>query len=268
MSIHSSAIVDRRAEIHESATVGPFCTIDGHVHIAGGCRLYHGVYVTGWTQIGENCELHPGVIVGHAPQDVKYKNERSFCRVGPGTILREYVTIHRGTEPESETTVGEECFILGGSHVGHNCRVGNRVTLINNVLLAGHVDIADGTTLGGAAGVHQFVRIGELTMIAGNARVAQDVPPFALTDPQGRIAGLNRVGLRRAGVTRDDIAALRDAYRVLLNAALPFTERVERLGEIAKSGPSRRLLDFVRAPSKRGLAGRSRKLTTREDEQA
>lgn len=268
MPIHPTAIVDPRAEIHESATVGPLCVIDANVRIDAGCRLIHGVYLTGWTHVGENCELHPGVIVGHAPQDVKYKGERTFCRIGRGCVLREYVTIHRGTEPETETVVGEGCFLLGGSHVAHNCRVGNRVTMINNVLLAGHVAVADGATLGGAAAVHQFVRIGELSMIAGNARITQDVPPFALTDLDGRVVGMNRIGMRRAGMNAADAAELREAYRVLLNTGLPAAERMERLASLARSAPARRLLDFVRATSKRGLAGPSRRRgrpTTTED---
>jgi len=260
MSIHPTAIIDPHAELDSSVSVGPYCVIDGHVQIGAGCRLYQGVYLTGWTCLGENCELHPGVIVGHAPQDIKYKGERSFCRIGRGTILREHVTIHRGTEPESETVVGENCFLLGGSHVGHNCRLGNGVTLINNVLLAGHVDIQDRATLGGAASVHQFVRIGELAMITGNARVPKDVVPFALLDPQGRIAGLNHVGLRRAGMSRDECAAIREAYRALFDSRGLFEQRLARLEALAGSAPSvRRLIDFVRAPSKRGLAGRSRR---------
>jgi UDP-N-acetylglucosamine acyltransferase len=259
MDIHPTAIIDRRAEIHDSVAVGPFCVIDGDVRVEAGCRLYHGVYLTGWTHIGEKCELHPAVIVGHAPQDVKYKGERTFCRVGRGTILREHVTIHRGTKPESHTVIGDECFLLGGTHVAHNCRVGNRVTLINNVLLAGHVEIGDGATLGGAVGVHQFVRIGELAMIAGNARVTQDVVPFALLGPDGRVAGLNRIGLRRAGFSQSDVMSIRDAYRVLLDGGVPHAERIERLALAAKTSPARRLLEFMRAQSKRGLAGPSRR---------
>ncbi len=265
MPIHPTAIIDRRAEIHDRVEIGPFCVIEGEVRIDAGCRLYHNVYVTGWTHISEGCEVHPGVIVGHAPQDVKYKGERSFCRIGARTILREYVTIHRGTEPESHTMVGEDCFLLGGSHVAHNCRLGNSVTLINNALLAGHVDVADGVTLGGSAVVHQFVRIGELAMIAGNARVPKDVLPFALIDVEGRIAGLNRIGLRRAGMNRDDVVAVREAYRAFFDGRVPFEQRMERLISIARTPAAKRLLDFIRAPSRRGLAGRSRR-PPREDE--
>lgn len=260
MPIHPTAIIDPRASLDSSVTIGPFCVVEGNVSIGPRSRLYQGVYVTGWTTIGENAELHPNVIVGHAPQDVKYKGERSFCRIGRNAILRENVTIHRGTEPESETVIGDDCFLLGGSHVGHNCRLGNRVTLINNALLAGHVTVQDGVTLGGAAVVHQFVRIGELAMVAGNARVPKDIVPFALTEAEGRIAGMNRVGLRRAGFTREDSAAVREAYRALFDSKGLFEERLATLAALVKSAPAvQRLVDFAKAPSKRGLAGRTRR---------
>ena len=259
MPIHPTAIVDPHAELDGSVTVGPHCVIEGHVRVEADCRLYHNVYLTGWTRIGSGCELHPGVIVGHAPQDTKYKGERSYCRIGRGTILREYVTIHRGTVPESETVVGEDCFLLGGSHVGHNCRVGDRVTLINNVLLGGHAEIGDRVTLGGAAMVHQFVRIGELAMITGSARVRMDVVPFALVDVDGRIAGLNRVGLRRAGVSREHAADIRNAYRIMLAREVPFEQRIQRLQAQAQSPPVQRILEFLQASSKRGIAGPARR---------
>lgn len=259
MSIHSTAIIDSKAELDSSVTVGPYCVIEGHVQVAAGCRLYHNVYLTGWTRIGPDCELHPGVIVGHSPQDTKYKGERSYCRIGRGTILREYVTIHRGTVPESETIVGADCFLLAGSHVGHNCSVGNRVTLINNALLAGHVEVGEGVTIGGAAAVHQFVRIGELAMVAGAARAGMDIVPYALSDAEGRIAGLNRVGLRRAGIPHEQVVDIRNAYRIVLAREVPFEQRIEHLQAQPQSPPVQRILQFVQGKSKRGIAGPARR---------
>lgn len=258
MSIHPTAIVDPKTELDADVVVGPYCVIDGDVKVAAGCRLYHGVYLTGWTEIGPDCELHPGVIVGHAPQDVKYSGARTYCRIGRGSTLREYVTVHRGTTPESETVVGEGCFLLSGAHVGHNCVVGNRVTMINNVLLGGHVTVGDGVTIGGATGIHQFVRIGELAMLAASAKVVMDVVPFALTDVRGRIAGLNRVGLRRAEMPREHIADLRNAYRILFGQHRPFREAVEHLADCVETPPGRKLLEFLKGDSKRGVAGSSR----------
>ena len=261
MSIHPTALVDPKAEIDESVEVGPFCVIDANVRVRSGCRLYQGVYLTGWTDIGESCELHPGVIVGHAPQDTKYRGQRTHCRIGRGTVLREYVTIHRGTIPDSETVVGAECFILGGAHIGHNCVVGNHVTLINNALLAGHVDVGDHVTVGGGAGIHQFTRIGTLAMITGGARVSMDVVPYALCDANGRVVGINRVGLRRAGLSREQVAEVREAYRTIFNRTGSFLHAVERLTRDVTDGPVMELVRFLGAESRRGIAGRTRRST-------
>ena len=259
MAIHPTAIIDPEAELDGSVVVGPFCVIEGHVRVGAGTRIYQGVYLTGWTDIGENCELHPGVIVGHEPQDTHYGGERSYCRIGRGTVIREHATIHRGTIPESETVVGEECFLLGGCHVAHNCVVGDRVTLINNVMLAGHVEIGDDATLGGGAGVHQFVRVGELAMIAGNARVTKDVPPFALLDVDGRVAGLNRVGLRRAGFPTEEVREMRDAYRLLFPRDRSAQANHEEVTRRFSSPPVKRLMEFLGQDTPRGVAGRTRR---------
>ena len=258
MAIHPTAIIDPKAELDSSVEVGPYCVIDAHVRVARGCRLYHGVYLTGWTEIGEDCVLHPGAIVGHAPQDTKYGGERSFCRIGPRTILREHVTIHRGTDPDSATTVGENCFLLAGAHVAHNCVVGSDVTLVNNVLLGGHVHVQDLVTIGGGAVVHQFVRIGKLAMITGNARITMDILPFALVDVTGHIAGLNRVGLRRADVSPEDRDDLRKAYRLLFSSGLPFQQAVGELGKSAHTSCGQHLVRFLCEKTRRGFAGRVR----------
>ena len=259
MTIHPTAIVDRRAEIDPSAEIGPYCVIDGDVWIGPNCRLYQNVFVTGWTRIEADCELHPGVIVGHVPQDVKHKNERSFCRIGRGTILREYATVHRGTAAESETVIGENCYLLGGCHVAHNGRLGNRVTLVNHVLLGGHVTVQGGATIGGGTVVHQFVRIGELSMVGGGGRVPMDVPPFSLLDEEGKVAGMNRVGMRRAGVPQEVVVELREAYRVLYGKGLPFREAVPLAVARLRTDAGRRLAAFLQEESKRGIAGSSRK---------
>ena len=258
MSIHPTAIVSSHAEIHPSAEIGPYCVIDSDVRIESGCRLYQQVYVTGWTTIEPNVELHPGAVIGHTPQDIKHTGGRSFCRIGRGTIVREYASVHRGTMPESQTIVGANCFLLGNSHVAHNCRIGDGVTLINNVLLGGHVEIGPGAVLGGAVAVHQFVRIGERAMIAGVARVPMDVPPFALIDAQGRVAGLNRVGMRRAGMSREEMDDIRSLYRLLYGRGTQFSGAAQSLGDYAKTEAGRRLAQFLRGESRRGIAGSSR----------
>ena len=258
MAIHPTAIIDQHAEIDPTAEVGPYCVIDEHVRIGPNCKLYQGVYVTGWTEIGAGCELHPGVIVGHAPQDVKYDGSRTYCRIGQQNIFREYVTIHRGTMPESATVVGDHCFFLAGSHVGHNCSVGSHVTMINSALLGGHVEVGNRATIGGNVGIHQFVRIGELAMVAGAARVVLDVLPFALTDVKGKIAGINRIGLRRSGMSNEEVTDVREAYRSLFARGQSFATAAAKLDQQISTPAGNRLLEFVTTPSQRGFAGRPR----------
>ncbi|MCH7808719.1 MAG: acyl-ACP--UDP-N-acetylglucosamine O-acyltransferase [Planctomycetes bacterium] len=259
MSIHPTAIVDRQAELDSTVVVGPHCIIEAHVRVAAGCTLYQNVYLTGWTEIAQACVLHPNVIVGHEPQDTKYSGERSYCRIGRETILRENTTIHRGTVPESETTVGQRCYLMAGSHVAHNGKVGNDVTMGNNVMLAGHVEIEDGVILGGGAGVHQFVRIGALAMVPGNASLAKDVVPFAMIDFEGRVAGLNQVGLRRAGVPPEHILELRKAFRTLFGRHAAFRDAIDRVARVGGCPPLDQLVRFLRQESRRGIAGRVRR---------
>ncbi len=258
MAIHPTAIIDPKAELDADVEIGPYCVIEANVQVGAGCRLYHGVYLTGWTTIGENCELHPGCIVGHTPQDIKYGGERSFCRVGSNNIIREYVTIHRGTVPESETRIGDRCFLLAGAHVAHNCVVGNGVTIINNASLSGHVTVGDRVTVGGDVGVHQFVRIGTLAMIAGTACLHMDIVPFALVDIPGRVVGINRVGLRRAELPPEDVLEVRESFRTLYRSSMRWNDAVAKLADTVKTPSGKELVEFLQGETKRGYAGRSR----------
>jgi len=258
LSVHPTAIIDPNAEVDSSVDIGPRCVIDGHVRIEAGCTLYGNVYVTGWTEIGPRCVLHPNVVVGHEPQDLKYSGERSYCRIGSDSVLRENVTVHRGTLPESATVIGKHCYLMVGSHVAHNGALGDHVTLTNNVLLAGHVSIANHTNLGGGSAVHQFCRIGERVMIAGGAAVTRDVPPYALVDREGRVLGLNRVGLQRAGFPREEILELREVFRRLFGRQGAFSNAVEHLREHAHCAPAKRVLAFCDGQTKRGIAGGTR----------
>ncbi len=259
MAIHPTAIIDPKAEIHESVEIGPYCVIDGDVQVGAGCKLYMGVYLTGWTEIGADCVLHPGAVIGHEPQDTRYGGERSYCRIGRGTIVREHATIHRGTIPDSETVVGEACFLLAGSHIAHNCVVGDGVTMINGTALAGHVEVGDRATLGGGAMVHQFARVGTLAMVAGGARIGMDVVPYAMTDRDGRVVGMNRVGLRRAGLSQDEVGRIREAYRVLFGRGHSREEAIRSIEAADHGAAVEGLLHFLKRPSERGLAGRARR---------
>ena len=258
MPIHPMAIVDRQAEIDPSADIGPYAVIDGPVRIGPNTRVYPHAYVSGWTQIGAGCSIHPGAVVGHVPQDLAYQNERSFCRIGDGTIIREGASVHRGTQRDSETVVGRNCFIMSNAHVAHNCRVGDDVKMANAAVLAGHVTVGNGVFISSYGGIHQFTRIGELVMIASHTRILMDVPPYFLAAGSGRCRGVNVVGMRRAALGSQERLEVKRAYRVLYRSKLSFEDALQRLREEMGTTPGKRILEFLSAPSKRGIIGAAR----------
>ena len=152
MAIHPAAIVDKQAEIDPTAEIGPYAVIEGPVTIRAGTRVYPNAYISGWTEIGQGCEIHPGAVIGHLPQDFHFHPCRSYCRIGDGTIVREFASIHRGTQPESATILGKGCFILGYSHIGHNCVLGDGVKLYNMAACSGHVDVGEKAVISAYSG--------------------------------------------------------------------------------------------------------------------
>ncbi len=255
MAIHPTAIIHPEARIDATAEIGPYVIIDGPVQIAPHVRIYGHAYLTGWTEIAAGCQIHPHAVVGHLPQDLAHDGSVSYCRIGEGTIIREGVSVHRGTGAETETVVGKRCFLMATAHVAHNCRVGDDVKMANCASLGGHVRVGNGAFISAGALAHQFVRIGELAIVGGNARALMDVPPFSMTDAHGRFAGLNAVGTRRAGFSPAERAELKMAFRVLYRSGLAFREAVERVAQSAKTAPAQRLVGFLRDPSRRGVAG-------------
>jgi len=254
VAIHPTAVVDRAAEIDPSVEVGPYAVIDGPVKIDPEVRIYPHAYLTGWTEVGPGCRIHPFAVIGHLPQDSHFTGERTYCRIGAGTVIREHASVHRGTQPESATIIGQNCFLLAGAHVGHNCVLGDRVTLINGAQLAGHVQIGEGAVVSANAMFHQFVRVGEHTMIGGGTPVTMDVPPFMTVPGRNACSGINLVGMRRNGFSRPEIDELRRAYRVLYRTPQPIPRLIEQLETRIETPAGRRLLAFLKAPSRRGLA--------------
>lgn len=254
MAIHPTAIIDRHAELDSSVDVGPYAVIEGPARIGAHTRIRAHAVVTGFTHIGERCDIHPHAIVGDEPQDFHWGGERSYCRIGSGVVIREGVTIHRGTHPESSTEVGDGCFLLANSHVGHNCVLGREVKLINGALLAGHVTLGDGAILSGNAIVHQFVRIGTLAFIAGGARATMDVPPFMICHGDSTIVQHNVIGMRRAGYDPAGIHEIRNAFRTLYRSALPFRKAVEQLAPATRTPAGLVLIEFLQSESRRGFA--------------
>lgn len=257
MTIHASAVVDPRAFVHPTARIGPCAVIDGPATIGADCILGASAVVLGNTEIGAGCRIHSHAVIGGEPQDRKFDGAVSYTRLGPDCIIREGVTIHRGTAPGSVTTIGARCMLMTNSHVGHNCTLADDVILVSGALLGGHVEIGARAMISGNAAIHQFVRVGELALVGILARIVQDVPPFFLTDQSGTIIGENRVGMTRAGLTPDERREIHAAYRMIYRTGLGRSAAIEYLAGAVSTPAGRRLLDFMIGDSRRGVATRS-----------
>lgn len=252
MPIHPTAIVDSSAEVDPAAEIGAYAVVERNVRIGEGTRLYPHAYVAEGTTLGRRCQIHPFAVVGHLPQDVKFAGEPTFTEVGDETIVREHASIHRGTMPGSTTVVGRRCFIMATAHIGHNCVVGDDVVLVNGALLAGHVQVGQRAFISGNVAVHQFVRVGEFVILGGRVTaIAVDVPPFMRVEPAGPV-GLNLVGLRRAGFSPEELRELRECHRILYRGGLMLSHALARVATRVRTGPGRRLVEFLRSPSQRG----------------
>jgi UDP-N-acetylglucosamine acyltransferase len=256
MPIHPSATVHRGAEVHPTADIGPYCVVGPKVHIGAGTRLLSHVVVDNDTTIGQRNTVHPFAVIGGAPQDLKFKGEPARVILGDDNIVREGATINIGTAGgHMETRIGNGCLLMAYTHVAHDCIVGNRVILANNVGLAGHVTVHDFVILGGIAGVHQFCVVGRNAFIAGGAMVAQNVPPFCIAQgDRAQLVGINVVGLKRAGWTRERIGTVREAFRRLFlsdSTRMVALERTEH--ELAsEQADVAEMCKFIRE-SKRGV---------------
>jgi UDP-N-acetylglucosamine acyltransferase len=254
--IHPSAIVHPNAHVSKTADVGPFCVVGEHVTIAARAALLAHVVVTGRTTIGEQCVIHPFSTVGAPSQDRKAEEgEVAYTTIGARTVIREYASIHRGTaDAGGLTSIGEDCLLLAYTHIAHNCRVGNNVTMSNLAQLAGHVVVDDHASIGAMAGVHQFVRIGRYAFVGGYAKLPKDLPPFMLADGNPpAVLGPNLVGLRRHGFPRESIVELKDAYKTIYTAGNNVSRAVVALRETIQTAEGRTLLEFLEAPSERGI---------------
>lgn len=232
MSIHPTAIIDSKARLGPGVSVGPYAVIEPSSEIGDHSEVRAHAVIKRFTTLGPNNVVHEGAILGGEPQDLGFIDCESYLRIGASNTFREGVTAHRGTQPGSETVIGSNCFIMACAHVAHNCRLGDRVIIANNVALAGHVEIEDGAFLSGGVVVHQFCRVGRLAMIGGNSKIVQDCLPFVVTDgAPGRAHGLNMVGLRRAGFKSSEIQKLKEAYRILLRSGFALEAALSRMRE-------------------------------------
>lgn len=252
--IHKTAIVSPKAEIGENVKVGPFTVIEDGVIVGDNCDIKSSVLLAEGTVLGKNVNIFHGAAIGSAPQDLKFGGEKTKAIVGDGTTIREYVTFNRGTTYHNRSECGKNCLLMAYSHVAHDCLIGNNVIMANSVNLAGHVEVDDFAILGGLVPVHQFVKIGAHCMIGGGFRVQQDIIPYALVGGYPlKVVGMNSIGLKRRGFTKDTVRAIDTAFKILFFSKLNTTQAVERITNETDVIPEVQLiLDFI-ANSERGI---------------
>ncbi len=253
-AIHATAVIHPSAELGSGVEVGPYAVIGPGVVVGEGCRVGPHAVLEQGVRLGARVQVGAGSVLGGAPQDLKYGAEETWVEIGPDTVIREFCTISRGTRARGRTVVGAGCFLMAYVHVAHDCEVGDGVTIANATQLSGHVTVEPHATLSGLIAVHQFVTIGTHAFVGGASRVNQDIPPYvkAVGNPV-ELFGLNGVGLERAGFSRDTVAALKRAYRLLFNAPLPRPAAIERIrAELGGVAEVRHLVDFV-AAARRGV---------------
>ncbi len=254
--IHSTAIVEPGAQLGENVEIGPFCLVGGAAELGDGVRLLSHAIVTGRTMIGANTDIYPFACVGHRPQDLKYKGEASRLEIGCNNVIRESVTMNPGTEGGGMLTrVGNNCLFMVGAHVAHDCSIGNHVVMANNATLAGHVLVADHAIIGGLAAVHQFCRIGRHAIVGGMSGVEHDVIPYgSVLGNRAQLSGLNIIGMKRRGVSREDIHTLRTAYRLLFAEEGTMAERLDDVDEMYGGNPLvMEIVAFIRDDSARAI---------------
>jgi UDP-N-acetylglucosamine acyltransferase len=247
-------VISPNAKIGKNVTIGPFTVIEEDVVIGDNCWIGNNVTILNGARIGDNCHIFPGAVVSAIPQDLKYKGERTTLNIGNNVTIRECCTLNRGTSAANTTIIGDNCLLMAYVHVAHDCLIAENCILANNVTLAGHIEIDKYARLGGMVAVHQFVRIGEHTMIGGGSLVRKDVPPFvtAAREPLS-YAGINSVGLRRAGFSKGEMHHIEDIYRVLFVRGLSTRKALSIIeDEIMPSAYRTQILDFARG-AKRGL---------------
>ena len=253
--VHPTAVIEDGAVIGPGCVIGPFCVVGPEVTLGEGVVLKSHAVVTGWTEVGPGTEIWPFAVVGEVPQDLKFKGERTRLIVGARCRIREGATLNTGTEGGGGVTrVGDDCLLMTGAHVGHDAMVGNRVILANQAAVAGHCWLGDDVILGGLSGIHQWVRVGRGAIIGAVTMVTNDVIPFGLVQaPRGELDGLNLVGLKRRGVQRSEITALRAAYQMLAQGDGAFLDRARRLADETESTHVREVTDFILGASDRSF---------------
>lgn len=252
--IHSTAIIDTTVELGTGVTVGPYSIIRGDAVIGDGTQIHAHVFIDDGARIGKNCVIHHSAAVSTPPQDLKYNNEKTLLEIGDNTIIREFADLNRGTEHRGKTVIGSNCLLMAYCHTAHDCIVGDNVILANGVQLAGHVTVEDYVILGGLVAVHQFCRVGCHSLIGGVYRAVQDVPPYILAAGEPlSYKGLNAIGLRRRGFSREAVTALRRCYKLIYRSHLNTSQALDTVRSEMEVIPEiEHVLTFIEA-SERGI---------------
>ena len=255
-NIHPTAIIDDNAKIAENVEIGPYSVIGADVELGAGVRLHSHVVVDGRTTIGENTTVFPFASLGHRPQDLKYRGEPSRLSIGSHCVIREHVTMNPGTEAGGLlTSVGDRCLIMVATHVAHDCRIGNDVILVNNVTLAGHCSIGDHAIMAGLSGAHQFVRIGDHAFVGGMTGLENDLIPFGMAiGNRAHLAGLNLVGMKRRGFSREQLHSVRSAFKLLFSGEGNLKTRLPEVeAQFADDANVMKIVDFIREGGERAI---------------
>ncbi len=253
--IHPTSIIEDGAELGEGVVIGPYCVIGPHVKLEAGVRLVSHVVVTGHTWMGKDCVVYPFASLGHPPQHLKYKGEETRLRIGANNVIREHVTMNPGTAlGRNETIVGNNGYFMIGSHVAHDCIVGDEVIFANNVTLGGHVTVGKYVMMGGLSAVQQYIRIGNYAFVSGMSGITADVIPYGLIQRTSWLAGLNIVGMKRRGLSREKIHELRNAYRLLFAQEGTFQERLQDVEQkFLTNFEVMEIVNFIRGASDRSI---------------
>lgn len=249
MNIHSTAIVNKNAKLADDVSVGPYTVIENDVNIGPGSTIGPHCVISSYTTIGKGCQIFPGANIGSISQDKKFKGAKSFVRIGDNNVIREYVTINRGTEEASDTVLGNNNLLMAYCHVAHDCRVGNNVVMANCGTLAGHVIVEDRAIIGGLSGVHQFVRVGTLSIIGGCSKAVKDIVPYSMSDGHpAKIYGINTLGLERAEFPENIREDLKKAFKIIFFMKFNITNALKKVEEeVPRSEPIANLIDFIRS---------------------
>lgn len=245
MKIHPTAIISKKAKLSEDIEVGPYAIIEDEVEIGRRVKVYSHAQILNGTSLGDGCQVHMGAILGHQPQIRREQNQTGRLLIGRRNIFREYTTVHRSSAATGATVIGDENYLMGFSHIAHDCRLGSQITVCNGALIAGHVTIEDRAFISGNVTVHQFCRLGRLSMVGGLARVAKDVPPYMLVKGDSVVWAINSVGLRRANLSLRARSEIKQAFKLLYKSGLNIKQAVAQLQKRSSSAEIKHLADFV-----------------------